>query len=154
VQRDYVKAGICNTFVQDNQSYSVAGGTVRGLHFQSAPFAQAKLIRVLRGRILDVVVDLRRCSRSYGQCVPVELTADGGDQIFVPVGFAHGFCTLVPHTEVSYKVDAAFSLDHDCGVNAADPDLGIRWPFEAGAEVMSDKDRALPMLSDLPSHFN
>jgi dTDP-4-dehydrorhamnose 3,5-epimerase len=154
VQRDYEKTGITNTFVQDNQSYSVECGTARGLHFQIAPFEQAKLVRVLRGRILDVVVDLRRSSPSYGQYVYAELGADEGDQIFIPVGFAHGFCTLAPCTEVSYKVDAVFSAAHDRGVNAADPDLAIRWPKEFSAIKMSDKDRALPMLRDLRGHFN
>ena len=154
VQRDYAKAGIDNAFVQDNQSLSIASGTMRGLHFQTAPFAQAKLIRVLRGKILDVAVDLRRGSRTYGRHVSAELTAEGGEQIFIPVGFAHGFCTLAPNTEVSYKVDAVFSSANDRGVNAADPDLAIGWPVEIGAEVVSDKDRALPMLRDLPTYFN
>ena len=153
VQRDYVAAGISNNFVQDNQSYSVAPGTLRGLHFQTAPFAQAKLVRVLRGKIFDVVVDLRRSSKSYGQHVTVELSAEGGEQLFVPVGFAHGFCTLVPDTEVTYKVDAVYSAANDCGVNAADPDLGIRWPVRKGSEVLSEKDRALPMLKDIPAPF-
>jgi dTDP-4-dehydrorhamnose 3,5-epimerase len=153
VRRDYVNAGICNTFVQDNQSNSVAGCTVRGLHFQSAPFVQAKLIRVLRGRIFDVVVDLRRTSRSYGHYVSAELSAEVGEQLFVPVGFAHGFCTLVPDTEVSYKVDEVYSSANDCGLNAADPNLGIRWPIKLGSAAMSDKDRALPMFTDLPSYF-
>jgi dTDP-glucose 4,6-dehydratase len=152
-QCDFVAAGIRNTFVQDNQSYSVAPGTLRGLHFQTAPFAQAKLVRVLRGKIFDVVVDLRRWSKSYGQHVAVELSAEDGEQLFVPVGFAHGFCTLVPDTVVAYKVDAVYSAANDCGVNAADPDLGIRWPVRKGSEVLSEKDRALPMLKDIPAPF-
>jgi dTDP-4-dehydrorhamnose 3,5-epimerase len=154
VQPDYAKAGICNTFIQDNQSYSAAPGTLRGLHFQAAPFAQAKLIRVLRGRILDVVVDLRRSSSRYGQHTSVELSAEGGEQLFIPVGFAHGFCTLEADTEVTYKVDTVFSRANDRGLNAADPDLGIRWPIVPGAEIISEKDRALPMLKELPVYFN
>ena len=153
VQRDYVAAGISNTFVQDNHSYSAASRTLRGLHFQTSPFAQAKLVRVLRGKIFDVIVDLRRSSSSYGQHLSVELSADGGEQLFVPPGFAHGFCTLVPDTEVSYKVDAVFSVANDCGLNAADPDLRIQWPVRPGTEVISEKDRALPVFKDLPVHF-
>jgi len=153
VHRDYVNAGICNNFVQDNQSYSVARGTLRGLHFQTPPFAQAKLVRVLRGRILDVVVDLRQSSLSYGQHISVELGAEEGEQIFVPVGFAHGFCTLEPDTEVSYKVDAVFSLANDRGLNAVDPELRIDWPIEASAAVRSEKDCALPAFRELPTVF-
>lgn len=154
VQRDYVAAGISNIFVQDNKSYSAAPGTLRGLHFQTTPFAQAKLVRVLRGRIFDVIVDLRRASTSYGRHVGVELSAEDGEQLFVPSGFAHGFCTLVPDTEVSYKVDAVFSAPNDCGLSAADPELGIRWPMAFSEAVVSEKDRALPMFKDLPAHFN
>jgi dTDP-4-dehydrorhamnose 3,5-epimerase len=154
VLRDYAAAGIPNVFVQDNHSYSDACGTLRGLHFQTAPFAQAKLVRVLRGKILDVIVDLRRSSSSYGRHLPIELSADGGEQLFVPAGFAHGFCTLEPGTEVSYKVDAVYSAANDCGLNAADPELGIRWPAEIEEKVMSDKDRALPSFKELPIHFH
>ena len=101
-----------------------------------------------------MVVDLRRSSRSYGRHVSVELSAHGGEQFFVPIGFAHGFCTLEPDTEVSYKVDALYSSPNDCGVNAADPELGIDWPVIAKSQVMSEKDRALPRFSDLPVHFD
>ena len=153
-QCDFVAAGISNTFVQDNASHSVAARTLRGLHFQTAPFAQAKLVRVLRGKIIDVVVDLRRSSKSYGEHIALELSAEGGEQLFVPVGFAHGLCTLVPNTEVAYKVDAIYSSANDCGIYAIDPALGIRWPFSADSQVLSDKDRALPMLKDLPAYFN
>ena len=121
-QCDFVAAGISNNFIQDNQSCSTAAGTIRGLHFQTAPFAQAKLVRVLRGKIVDVVVDLRRSSKTYRQHIAVELSAEGGEQLFVPVGFAHGLCTLVPNTEVAYKVDAIYSPANDCGINAVDPD--------------------------------
>ena len=154
VRRDFAAAGIGQEFVQDNQSYSSARGTVRGLHFQIPPFAQAKLVRVLRGRILDVVVDLRRASPSYGRHLSVELSADTGDQLYVPAGFAHGFCTLAADTEVLYKVDAVYSAEHDRGVNWADPALGIAWPVSEADAVLSAKDAALPLLRDLPDYFD
>jgi dTDP-4-dehydrorhamnose 3,5-epimerase len=154
VQRDYAVAGISSVFVQDNHSYSAASGTMRGLHFQTPPFEQAKLVRVVSGKIYDVIVDLRRSSCSYGQHLAIELSVDGGEQLFVPPGFAHGFCTLVPDTEVSYKVDAVFSAANDRGLNAADPDLRITWPVGVGREVISEKDRTLPLLRELPIHFH
>ena len=154
VRRDFAAAGIDQEFMQDNQSCSSARGTVRGLHFQIPPFAQAKLVRVLRGRILDVVVDLRRASPSYGRHLSVELGADTGDQLYVPAGFAHGFCTLVADTEVLYKVDAVYSAEHDRGVNWADPALGIAWPVSEADAVLSPKDAALPALRDLPDYFD
>jgi dTDP-4-dehydrorhamnose 3,5-epimerase len=154
VRRDFAVAGIAQDFVQDNQSLSRAAGTVRGLHFQIPPAAQAKLIRVLRGRIFDVAVDLRRSSARYATHVAVELDAETGDQLFVPVGFAHGFCTLAPDTEVLYKVDAVYSAAHDRGINWSDPALGIRWPAAARVAVLSDKDRALPLLRDVPDYFS
>jgi dTDP-4-dehydrorhamnose 3,5-epimerase len=149
----FAAAGIACEFVQDNQSGSVAAGTVRGLHFQTPPAAQAKLVRVLKGRIFDVAVDLRRSSPGYGRHVGLELAEDSGEQIFIPAGFAHGFCSLVPNTEVSYKVDAAYSPEHDRGLYWADPALGIRWPIEHSAAVLSEKDQTLPMLSALPTFF-
>jgi len=153
-RRDFAAAGIGQEFIQDNQSGSNARGTVRGLHFQIPPFAQAKLVRVLRGRILDVVVDLRRASPSFGRHLSVELGADTGDQLYVPAGFAHGFCTLVADTEVLYKVDAVYSAEHDRGVNWADPALGIAWPVSEADAVLSPKDAALPALRDLPDYFD
>ena len=126
VKKDFAKSGICSDFIQDNQSFSVSAGTVRGLHFQIPPFQQAKLIRVLRGRIFDVIVDLRRSSTSYGRHVSVELNAEAGDQLFVPAGFAHGFCTLVDTTEIFYKVDAVYSSAHDRGDQLARSDAGHR----------------------------
>lgn len=153
-QCEYAAAGITNLFVQDNESHSVAPGTLRGLHFQTPPFAQAKLVRVLRGKIVDVAVDLRRSSKSYGEHVAVELSAEGGEQLFIPVGFAHGLCTLVPNTEVAYKVDAIYSPANDSGINVGDPALGIRWPVSPDNRVLSDKDRALPMLKELPAYFD
>ncbi|MGU3538852.1 dTDP-4-dehydrorhamnose 3,5-epimerase [Methylobacterium sp. A54F] len=147
------EGGIPNAFVQDNQSFSAPQGTVRGLHFQIAPAAQAKLVRVLAGAILDVAVDLRRASPTYGRHVAVRLDAEGGEQLFVPAGFAHGFCTLVPDTMVAYKVDAYYSPAHDRNLAFDDPQIGIAWPVEAGAAILSDKDRAAPRLADLPDLF-
>ena len=129
-------------------------GTVRGLHFQSPPFAQAKLLRVLRGAVLDVAVDIRVGSPTFGQHVAVELSAENGLQIFIPAGFAHGFCTLEPGTEVFYKVTAPYAPDNDHGVLWSDPELGIDWPVTPGAAVLSDKDKVHPRLSDLPEYFH
>ncbi len=116
-------------FIQDNQPRSRERGTIRGLHFQIAPFAQAKLVRVLRGAAYDVAVDLRRGSPTFGQSVGVELSAERGNQLFVPAGFAHGYCTLEPDTEVFYKVDAPYSREHERGLLWNDPALNIAWPI-------------------------
>jgi dTDP-4-dehydrorhamnose 3,5-epimerase len=140
------------TFVQDNQSGSRLKGTIRGLHFQKPPFAQGKLIRVLRGSIFDVAVDIRRGSPTYGQHVGVTLSAAAGEQLWVPVGFLHGFCTLEDETEVFYKVTAYYSANHDAGVLWNDPDLKIYWPLD-GTAVLSEKDRRLPRLAEMPSFF-
>jgi dTDP-4-dehydrorhamnose 3,5-epimerase len=153
-KRAFVAAGIADEFVQDNVSLSAEAGTVRGLHFQIAPFAQAKLVRVGRGRILDIAVDLRRSSATYGRHVAVELTAENRLQLLIPVGFAHGFCTLEPNTEVSYKVTAHYSSDHDRGLAWNDPTLGIAWPVDAGRAILSDKDTKHPRLADLPVCFS
>ena len=142
-------AGIDETFVQDNHSLSREVGVVRGLHFQTPPYAQAKLLRVVRGAVFDVVVDLRRDSPTYKQHVSWVISAKDWNQIFVPVGFAHGFCTLEPDTEVLYKVSALYAPDHEGGVQWNDPDLGIDWPVEPGKAVLSDKDRALPRLREI-----
>jgi dTDP-4-dehydrorhamnose 3,5-epimerase len=154
VRGDFVAAGIAHEFVQDNESLSQARGTVRGLHFQIPPFAQAKLIRVLTGRIFDACVDLRRSSSRYGQHATVELSAESGDQLFVPAGFAHGFCTLEPDTTVLYKVDAVYSAEHERGIAWSDPALAIAWPVGTEAAILSAKDAALPPLRDLPVHFD
>jgi dTDP-4-dehydrorhamnose 3,5-epimerase len=153
VHRDFAGVGVADEFVQDNQSFSVSAGTVRGLHFQIPPFAQAKLVRVLRGRVLDVVVDLRRSSATFGKHITVELSAEDGDQLYVPIGFAHGFCTLVPDTEVFYKVSNVYSPTHDSGLNWSDPALGIHWPVSKSQAILSEKDRALPLLNALPTYF-
>jgi dTDP-4-dehydrorhamnose 3,5-epimerase len=152
-RRDFIAAGIANEFVQDNEAHSAASGTVRGLHFQIPPFAQAKLVRTLRGSILDVVVDLRRSSATYGRHLTVELGGADGEQLFVPAGFAHGYCTLEPDTVVFYKVDNVYSADHERGLNWADQELGIHWPVVECAAALSEKDRALPRLRDLPVYF-
>jgi dTDP-4-dehydrorhamnose 3,5-epimerase len=153
VHRDFAASGIFEKFVQDNQSFSADAGTVRGLHFQISPFAQTKLVRVLRGNIFDVVVDLRRDSGTFGKHLTVGLSAEKNDQLFVPVGFAHGFCTLAPDTEVFYKVDNVYSSAHDRGLNWADPALGIQWPVNESQAILSERDRTLPMLSALPDYF-
>ena len=140
-------------FIQDNQSSSVEAGTIRGLHFQSPPAAQDKLIRVLRGSILDVAIDLRRSSPTYGQWVAEKLSAEDGQQLLVPVGFAHGFCTLEPDTHVLYKVTHYYSPANDLGIAWNDPDLGIDWPVAAGKAVLSDKDARLPAFKSLPTYF-
>src|SRR5258705_8224047 len=146
---DFAAHGLDSEFIQDNQSSSDRPGTVRGLHFQRPPFAQAKLVRVLCGRIFDVAVDLRRSSPSYGKHIAVELSSEGNEQLLIPAGFAHGFCTLEPDTIVFYKVDQVYSAAHDSGVNWADPELGIEWPIAGAEAILSEKDRKLPMLDDL-----
>ncbi len=151
---DFAAHGLDHDFVQDNESSSSRVGTVRGLHFQKPPFAQAKLVRVLRGKVLDVVVDLRRSSPSFGRHLSIELSEVSGEQLLVPAGFAHGFCTLEPNTVVLYKVDATYSPAHDHGINWADPALAINWPVTLEDATLSDKDRKLPMLRDLAPVFD
>lgn len=146
-------AGIDIAFVQDNQSMSAAVGVVRGLHFQSPPMAQAKLVRVISGSILDVAVDIRRSSPHYGQHVAVVLSADEGQQLLVPEGFAHGFCTLEPNSTVYYKVSAYYSPENDRGLLWNDPALGIDWRLGGREPVLSDKDRRNPRLAELPEYF-
>jgi len=152
--RDFAALGIEESFVQDNHSLSAAVGTIRGLHFQLPPQAQAKLVRVLRGAILDVAVDLRRSSPTYGRHVAVELSAANGLQLYIPAGFAHGFCTLEPDTEVAYKVSAPYSPAHDRSLAWDDPDLALPWPFGAANVTLSEKDRGAPRLRDLPPCFD
>ena len=147
------RAGIANTFLQDNQSFSAPKGTVRGLHFQTAPAAQAKLIRVLAGAIVDAAVDLRSDSPTYGRYVSVRLDAEGGEQLFVPAGFAHGFCTLEPNTMVAYKVDAYYSPENDRNLRWNDPAIGIDWPVTEAEATVSGKDQTAPLLADLGRVF-
>ncbi len=147
-ERALTEAGISAHFVQDNHALSIARGTVRGLHFQLAPKAQDKLVRVVRGSLLDVAVDLRAGSPSYGRHVSAVLSAENGVQIWVPKGFAHGYATLEPMTEVIYKVTAYYSPEHDRGVLWNDPGLGIDWGVTAGDAILSDKDLKLPTLAE------
>ena len=149
----FAEAGLDLNFVQDNQSLSATVGTLRGLHFQSAPFAQDKLVRVTKGRILDVAVDIRASSPTFGQYVAVELSAENWRQLLVPIGFAHGFVTLEPDTEVLYKVTAPYGPKNDHGVAFDDPALGIDWRLPHNQLVLSDKDRKHPRLADLPRYF-
>jgi dTDP-4-dehydrorhamnose 3,5-epimerase len=146
-------AGIAVDFVQDNCSISKSIGTVRGLHFQSFPLAQSKFVTVLRGRVQDVVVDCRTGSPTYGRHVAIELNGAEWQQLFVPVGFAHGFCTLEPDTLVHYKVSAPYSPDLEGGIVWNDPDLNIGWAVAAENIVVSKKDKELPRWRDLASPF-
>lgn len=140
-------------FIQDNHALSGEAGVLRGLHFQSPPFAQAKLVRVVRGAVLDVAVDIRRGSPTFGEHAAVELSAANWRQLLVPAGFGHGYVTLEPGTEVIYKVTAPYAPAHDHGFLWSDPDLGIDWPVAAEAAILSDKDRALPRLADIDNPF-
>ena len=146
-------AGIVDPFVQDNHSLSVEKGVVRGLHFQIAPKAQDKLVRVVRGAILDVAVDIRWGSPTYGRHVLAVLSAENWAQMWVPKGFAHGFCTLEENTEVVYKTTEYYAPEHDRGLRWDDPALGIEWPVLGDAAVLSDKDRKQPLLGELPEFF-
>lgn len=153
-RRDLLAAqGIDGAFVQDNEALSTAAGVVRGLHFQSPPHAQAKLVRVVRGKILDVAVDIRRGSPTYGKHVAIELSAENGQQLLVPEGFAHGYCTLTDETEVLYKVTDYYSPRHDHGLLWNDAALGIAWPVSAGDAIVSSRDRQAPPLAALASPF-
>jgi len=146
--------GIRDRFIQDNQSYSAFEGTIRGLHFQRAPHAQAKLVRCVRGSIMDYAVDVRRGSPTYGKWVSAMLSAENGWQLYVPVGFAHAFVTLEPDTEVIYKVTAGYAPDCDGGVLWNDETVGIDWPLPASGPTLSDKDKVLPRLAEFDSPFN
>ncbi len=147
-------AGVGVDFVQDNQSFSAAKGTLRGLHFQAPPHAQDKLVRCQRGRIWDVAVDFRQNSSTFGRWVGAELTAEKGEQIFVPAGFLHGFVTLEADCEVAYKVSDVYAPQSDGGVIWDDPEIGIDWPVERASVTLSAKDAELPRLADISSPFS
>jgi len=152
-RRAFAAAGIDIEFVQDNYSRSAERGVVRGLHFQIPPFAQDKLVWVSRGAIFDVAVDLRWGSPSYGRSVTRTLSAESWTQFLIPIGFAHGFCTLEPDTDVVYKVSAYYSREHDRGLLWNDPALGIAWPIEQADAILSERDQRHPTLADLPRYF-
>ncbi len=152
-RRELEDAGISIQFVQDNHSLSVTKGVVRGLHYQLPPFAQDKLIRVVRGAIFDVAVDLRRRSSTFGRHVSAVLSADNWDQILVPQGFAHGVATLEPDTEILYKVSAYYSPGSERGIFWADPELAIEWPVLPAEAIVSERDTRFPRFRDLQDFF-
>jgi dTDP-4-dehydrorhamnose 3,5-epimerase len=141
-------------FVQENQSLSIRAGTIRGLHFQTNPFAQGKLVRCLAGRLFDVAVDLRSGSATFGRWISVILSSTENNQLWVPAGFGHGFCSLEPSSVISYRVTNYYSREHDKGVAWDDPDIGIKWPEIADRKTLSAKDRQQPRLAELPSYFS
>ena len=145
--RSFAAAGVTEAFVQDNQSLSARHGTVRGLHCQIAPSAQGKLVRVVKGAIWDVAVDIRHGSPTYGKFVSAVLSAENWAQLWVPGGFLHGFCTIEADTEVIYKVTAGYDRDAERGVLWNDPDLALPWPVRADEAVLSEKDARLPRLA-------
>lgn len=154
-EKTFAAYGITDRFVQDNHSLSIPAGTLRGLHFQTPPYEQAKLVRCTRGRIFDVVVDIRRSSPTFGRWVGAELSAENGHQLYVPVGFAHGFVTLEPSTEVTYKVSNLYSPENDGGILWDDPEIGIAWPLPEGiAPILSLKDWRQPPLRHFRSPFD
>jgi dTDP-4-dehydrorhamnose 3,5-epimerase len=140
-------------FVQENQSFSVEPGTIRGIHFQTLPKAQGKLVRCIAGKLFDVIVDLRADSPTYGRWTSAILTAEAVNQLWVPVGFGHGFCTLEPNCVISYRVTDYYSREHDNGVAWDDPELDIEWPAIADPGTLSPKDRHQPRFGQLPVHF-
>lgn len=151
-RRKYSELGIDFEFVQDNHSLSTQVGTLRGLHFQAPPHAQAKLVRCGRGAIFDVVVDIRKGSPTYGHWEGYELTAENGDQLYIPVGFAHGFVTLVQDSEIVYKCSDYYAPETEGAVLWNDPDISIDWPTDANL-ILSEKDATAPLLSDIDSPF-
>jgi len=151
-RRKYSELGIEDEFVQDNHSLSRQVGTLRGLHFQAPPHAQAKLVRCGRGAIFDVAVDIRRGSPTYGAWEGYELSAENGEQLYVPVGFAHGFVTLEPDSEIVYKCSDYYAPETEGAILWNDPDIGINWPTDADP-ILSDKDAVAPLISELESPF-
>ncbi|MFD1136163.1 dTDP-4-dehydrorhamnose 3,5-epimerase [Paenibacillus urinalis] len=147
----FSKAGIEHDFIQDNHSYSAEAGTLRGLHYQLSPAAQTKLVRVLAGAIYDVAVDIRKNSATYGEWVAVILSESNKRQLLIPKGFAHGFCTISPHTQVAYKVDSLYSKENDRGILWSDHELGIDWP--STDVILSDKDQLHPTFKEADNDF-
>jgi dTDP-4-dehydrorhamnose 3,5-epimerase len=145
--------GVDVDFVQDNHSLSRDAGVLRGLHYQEPPFAQAKLVRVVRGAIFDVAVDIRAGSPTFGRWVGLIVSAEAWNQILVPEGFAHGFVTLEPDCEVIYKVSSPYSREHDRAIRWDDPAIGVEWPLGGGEPILSDKDRAAPLLAEAAPSF-
>jgi len=152
-KKGLAEAGITVDFVQDNLSFSAPVHTMRGLHFQTEPFAQAKLVSVVSGAVLDVVVDLRKASPCFGRHFAVVLSAEEGNQLFVPIGLAHGFLTLEPNTSFSYKVSTYYSPEHDAGIRFDDPKLAIDWSVPAHVVLTSEKDRDLPFFDPHMAYF-
>lgn len=153
-ERTYAGLGVTVAFRQDNHSLSRSAGVLRGLHFQRPPHVQAKLVRCIRGAIWDVAVDIRKGSPTFGQFVAAQLTGENGWQLFVPAGFAHGFLTLQPDTEVEYKVSDFYAPECDGGVIWNDPDLAVPWPLAEAAPILSDKDQKLPRLGEIENPFS
>jgi len=154
-QDRYAGFGVTETFVQDNHSLSKDSYVIRGLHFQTPPYAQGKLIRVIVGSIFDVAVDIRHDSPTFGQHVSAKLSAENWHQLWIPKGFAHGFCTLEENTQVQYKVTKYYTPDHEEGITYNDPELGIDWPIPEGIDpILSDKDSSQQPFSKLPAHFS
>jgi dTDP-4-dehydrorhamnose 3,5-epimerase len=151
---DLEVAGVTHGWVQENQSLSLRKGTIRGLHFQKPPFAQAKLLRVIRGGAFDVSVDLRRASPTYGQHVAIELSAENLAHVYIPPGFAHGFCTLTDNTEVLYKVSAEWSPAHEGGLLWNDPALNITWPVDPSTISLAERDQRWPRLAEIATEFS
>jgi dTDP-4-dehydrorhamnose 3,5-epimerase len=150
--RAYADLGVDAMFVQDNHSFSAAVGTVRGLHFQAPPLAQAKLVRCGQGAIFDVALDIRRGSPTYGSWAGFTLSAKNGAQLYIPVGFAHGFATLEPDSEIIYKCSNYYAPETEGALRWDDPDIGIKWPFK-GTPVLSEKDASAPLLAGFNSPF-
>ena len=146
--------GITCDWVQDNHSMSAAVGVLRGLHYQEPPVPQAKLVRVVKGAIYDVAVDIRHGSPTFGRHIGLRISAEAWNQIFVPEGFAHGFVTLEPDTEVVYKVSAPWSAAHERSIRFDDPAIGIDWPLDGRQPILSEKDRVAPSLADAPAAFH
>ncbi|MEN0000298.1 MAG: dTDP-4-dehydrorhamnose 3,5-epimerase [Pseudomonadota bacterium] len=150
---ELARYGIATRFIQDNHSLSRKTGVIRGLHYQVPPFAQAKLVRVTRGRVLDVAVDIRKGSPTYAQWVALELSADKWNQLFIPEGFAHGFATLEPDSELLYKVSSQYSREHDRAIRFDDPQIGVDWQVADMQPIISQRDATAPVLADAENPF-